>query len=238
MNVNVSSTPRYTDPGTPYLVAVLLLTCILYASMAAGSARSELLWLLFAAADLGIVLRISQQHAFTQAIETRLQTQSTINPDLVLLIDRLTELGRTLHLPCGLMLISVVAPAAGAGFRLSGTAMNLLRENLLNISNTTVFQINDRTLAIADSREDVSRYLFKIGDEMLRRLAWLRTFNQELTVVQLLMGLSLNEANQLSPARMITEARMAISVANERYIGVVRGSGSMPATAEDEWKAA
>ena len=174
---------------------------------------------LFAAVAAGLhygLLRLAgavPAEAATPALQVRRYTPSTVlaDTDLVVRLEQLRQESRSSHDEFGLMLITL-ANGDSSKAAPAPEMVKLVRGELFRAADSRIFQVDERTLAVAEAQKDVVIHFDKIALELQRQLRAAQPHAAD-SAPRATIGVAVASSGRSSAAEMMDGARAAIRLA-------------------------
>jgi len=151
------------------------------------------------------------------AIQARRFTPSTVlaDSDLINRLDQLRQETRSSHDEVGLMMIALTGGDSSSGPP-SPEMVKLVRGELFRAADSRIFQVDERTLAVAEAQGDVVLHFDKISLELQRQL---RAAQPRLaaSAPRATIGVAVASNGRSSTAEMMDGARAAIRLAEANH---------------------
>ncbi len=162
----------YHRLATLYTIVFAAAAASFYLTLLQGS--SDLNLALFASVAAGLhygLLRLAGATAVEATPQARRFTPSSVlsRADLMTRLDQLRHESRRSHDEIGLMLITLDDSGSG-GEAPSIEIVKLVRGELFRAADSRIFQVDERTLAVAEAQPDVVLHFDKIALELQRQL--------------------------------------------------------------------
>jgi hypothetical protein len=150
-------------------------------------------------------------------VQTRRYTPTTVlaGSDLIVRLDQLRSEARSAHEEVGLMMIALSSDE-GRGGAPSPEAVKLVRGELFRAADSRIFQVDDRTLAVAEAQEDVVLHFDKIAVELQRQLRAVQPRFAE-AAPRATVGVSITSGDRSNARELLDGARAAIRLAEANH---------------------
>jgi len=203
--------------GTLYLAASLAAMASFYAALVqTDSAQPPAL---AAAAGVGLaclLLRLSQKAA-PPAAEISVVPPRRVAPlyqeDLLLHLGQLLYQERPGQGGVGLMLVTVQHFDEKYGGSLPDSVANVVRGALFRDADSRVFEVDERSFAVAECRPDAAQHFDRIARELQREFHRRRVSSPDFESMRLTVGVALAGGGPTSPGDLLTNARTATRLA-------------------------
>ena len=200
--------------GKLYLAAFWFATASLYVSLIQAGYDPRLALTSAAAAAIGcLLLRLAQEADVPALAATPREDGLLRERDLVQRIDQLMREARLSEAAVGVMLVSVRSIRAGDDRMQLHKTMNLVRGGLFRDADSRVYQVDEQTFAVTESRDDTVAHFERIAKQLRSEFLNRRTALPELTSVRLTVGVAVAESWLTSPRDLVSNARAAIRLA-------------------------
>jgi hypothetical protein len=179
---------------------------------------------LFAAVAAGLhygLLRLAGTTAYEEAPPANIQTRRftparmLADTDLMLRLDQLRHEARSSHDEVGLMLIALDDKGTLDGTP-AADVVKLVRGELFRAADSRIFQVDERTLAIAEAQNDVVLHFDKISLELQRQLRAAQPRFAE-SAPRATIGVSVASSARSSASELMDGARAAIRLAEANH---------------------
>ncbi len=205
---------RFERLGDLYLVAFWVAAASFYVSVARDGFQTQLALLAFTSAAFACLLRrIAGRLAAPVSIRSSGRGAALpIEGDLLARIDELLREERHSPGQVGVMLVSLFGFGEDSVQTPPSDATQLIIGELYRAADSRIFQIDERTLAIAEHRQDAVRHFDALSTELQAELRAARS-QARIRSVRVTVGAAVTERPKASAGELLKNARAAVRLA-------------------------